>query len=228
MFQKHHWFSWGSHLSRENISMHHSSIPQTIIFCSLFYLSVEPGIAMCQTVDNICVNRGFFSHNLLCTGIYILWMECGEPGIIHQKDRSIIKTKEVLNLVVKGIWRPNGWQLKGARFNLEIGRKLLTANTTGHSSANHQLVSSMWDVLPLWKIGSNSSAGFWVWCRNDWVKLHGLSYAGGQMCCPEQTLLERELIKIVTEICNPVSVSSIYLGLGFNTSNVMYFSPSDS
>jgi len=48
------------------------------------------------------------------------------------------------------------------------------------------------------------------------------------MYCPEQTLLEREFIKIVTEICNPVSVPSIYLGLGFNTANVMYFSPSDS
>lgn len=42
------------------------------------------------------------------------------------------------------------------------------------------------------------------------------------------TLLERKFIKIVIEICNPVSVSNIYLGLGFNTSNVMFFSPSNS
>lgn len=48
------------------------------------------------------------------------------------------------------------------------------------------------------------------------------------MCYPEQTLLERKFVKIVIEISNPVSVSNFYLRLGFNTSNVMYFSPSNS
>lgn len=153
---------------------------------------------------------------------------CGKPGLSHQKDRSIIQTKELSNLGAKGVRRPNSWKLKGAGFNLETGWKFLAANTTGHSSANHHLESSVQDVLTLGKAGFNSTAGSWVWCSNGWVKLYGLSYAGGQTCCPEQTLWERKFIKTVTEICNPVSVSSTYLGLGFNPSNVMYFSPSDS
>lgn len=63
-------------------------------------------------MDNICVNRGFFSNFLLHANIYILRMEFGKPGIIHQKERSIIATKDLLNLVVKGIRRLSGWQLK--------------------------------------------------------------------------------------------------------------------
>lgn len=153
---------------------------------------------------------------------------CGKPGLSHQKDRSIIQTKEISNLGAKGVRRPNSWQLKGAGFNLETRWKFLAANTTRHSSADHHLESSVQDVPTLEKAGFNSAADSWVWCSNGWVKLYGLSYAGGQTCCSEQTLWERKFIKTVTEICNPVSVSSTYLGLGFNTSNVMYFSPSDS
>jgi len=46
-------------------------------------LPVEPDFAKFQTVGNICVNRGgFSSHNPACIGIYTLWMEFAELGII--------------------------------------------------------------------------------------------------------------------------------------------------
>lgn len=79
-------FSWESYLSRENTCIllqfytwNHHLLQLT--------LPVEPDFAKFQTVGNICVNRGgFSSHNPACIGIYTLWMEFAELGIMHKKS----------------------------------------------------------------------------------------------------------------------------------------------